>query len=88
MGVASSIIFETRQYDTEQVPADDSLTSVRRGYLSGILASQPNDSIRVKGLLLPAPTVGEGLGMRAIELRFLYLWRGCSGYFTIETNTL
>ncbi|MEL7474677.1 MAG: hypothetical protein AAGJ55_00390, partial [Cyanobacteria bacterium J06555_12] len=32
------------------------------------IASQHNDSIRVKGLLLPSPTVGKGLGMRAILL--------------------
>ena len=37
--------------------------------MSRIVASQHNDSIRVEGLLLSSPTVGEGLGMRAIELR-------------------
>ncbi|MEM9568217.1 MAG: hypothetical protein AAF974_07905 [Cyanobacteria bacterium P01_E01_bin.34] len=32
------------------------------------MPSNTNDSIRVEGLLLPSPIVGEGLGVRAIEL--------------------
>ena len=32
-----------------------------------------NETIRVRRLLLPSPNVGEGLGVRAIELRFKQL---------------
>ena len=44
-------------------------TSVRHSYWSGIVAPQHNDSIKGYRLLLPSPIMGEGLGMRAIELR-------------------
>ena len=59
---------------TNRYPVSYWQTSARRGYLSGIVAWQYNDSIRAKGLLLPSPSLrerlgGEGLGMRAIELR-------------------